>query len=113
MAILNPSQIHQVLREEAALRGEILPKEKAGSAAAAVNLSDLLSKHQLTADDALCELRLMMQSGDSGSVRNKAIETALKLNGLLDTDQNRPDFHVTINILDSEFSMMNPILLPR
>ena len=112
MAILNPSQIHQVLREEAALRGEILPRDKTG-AAAAVNLSDLLSKHQLTADDALGELRLMMQSGDSGSVRNKAIETALKLNGLLDTDQNRPDFHVTINILDSEFSMMNPILLPR
>lgn len=103
MAILSPSQIHKVLIEEAAVHS---PKN-AGS------LTALLEKHSLTPDDALLELRNAMVSGGSDSTRQRAIETALRLNGLLDTDQNRPDFHVTINILDSEFSGMNPILLPR
>jgi hypothetical protein len=103
MAILSPSQIHAVLKEEAAARS---PKD-VGS------LTALLEKHNLTPDDVLMELRNTMVSGQSDSTRQRAIETSLRLNGLLDTDQNRPDFHVTINILDSEFSGMNPILLPR
>ena len=106
MALLSPSQIHQVLKEEqkAAARS---------NAAAAVNLSELLEKHSLTPDDALEQLRNTMIGGDSAASRLKATETALKLSGLLDADNARPDFHVTINILDSEFSGINPILLPR
>ena len=106
MAILSPSQIHAVLKEEqkaTALRQQ----------GAAINLSELLEKHTLTADDALESLNSNMRFGDSSSIRQRAVETALKLNGLLDSENAKPDFHVTINILDSEFQGMNPILLPR
>ncbi len=102
MALLSPSQIHAVLKEE-----NKVAKTSAG------NLQNLLEKHQLTADDALESLNSNMRFGDSSSIRQRAVETALKLNGLLDSDNTKPDFHVTINILDSEFSGMNPILLPR
>lgn len=102
MALLSPSQIHAVLKEEAK-----------ASTKDASNLQNLLEKHQLTADDALESLNSNMRFGDSSSIRQRAVETALKLNGLLDSDNTKPDFHVTINILDSEFSGMNPILLPR
>ena len=105
MAILSPSQIHQVLKEEA--------KAQSKTGTGPANLSELLEKHTLTADDALESLNSNMRFGDSSSIRQRAVETALKLNGLLDADNAKPDFHVTINILDSEFQGMNPILIPR
>lgn len=106
MAILSPSQIHQVLAETA-------KEQKKNGTQGPANLSELLEKHTLTADDALESLNSNMRFGDSSSIRQRAVETALKLNGLLDADNAKPDFHVTINILDSEFQGMNPILIPR
>ncbi len=105
MPLLSPSQIHSVLRESALPA----PKSEKGN----FILNNLLLKHSLTADDALERLSAEMQTGDTSATRIRATETALKLNGLLDSSENKPDFHVTINILDSEFSQCNPILIPR
>jgi|SRR5665647_2410931 len=103
MPLLSPSQIHKVISES----------QPAATRALQGELGQLLSKHNLTPDDALERLSDEMGSGANSGTRMRAIETALKLNGLLNTAEAVPDFHVTINILDSEFSMMNPILIPR
>jgi len=102
MPLLSPSQIHQVIKES-----------QQPSRTLQSELGTLLSKHNLTPDDALEQLSGEMASGANSGTRMRAIETALKLNGLLNNAEAVPDFHVTINILDSEFSMMNPILIPR
>ncbi len=112
MALLSPTQIHPQ-QIKAALQEHRIEAEKAGEALNAGSVRELLAKHQLTADDALEQLRDVMVGGESSAIRHRATETALKLNGLLDKDANKQDFHVTINILDSEFNKMNPILLPR
>ncbi len=103
MPLLSPSQIYQVIKESQPAATRSLQSE----------LGQLLTKHNLTPDDALEQLSGEMASGANPGTRMRAIETALKLNGLLNNAEAVPDFHVTINILDSEFSMMNPILIPR
>ena len=104
MPLLSPSQIHKVLREEGL----------AGATKAAVgSLQDLLEKNSLTPDEVLENLSSQMRSAENPATRLRAAEIALKLNGLLNSDENRPDFHITINIIDSDFSGVNPILLPR
>ena len=102
MSLLSPSQIHQVIKES-----------QQPSRTLQSELGTLLSKHNLTPDDALERLSGEMNDGANAGIRLRAVETALKLNGLLNNAEAVPDFHVTINILDSEFSMMNPILIPR
>jgi hypothetical protein len=105
MAILSPKTIHAVLSESS-------PQAKVGKTSNA-ELGSLLEKHCLTPDDVLDQLRSTMVSGDSGSVRQRACETALKLNGLLDSDTQKSDFQVIINIIDPTYSDVNPILIPR
>jgi len=100
MSLLSPAQIHKVLREQTA------QKNDPGS------LADLLEKNNLSADEVLMNLGSEMRSAEQASVRVKAAEIALKLNGLLSGDE-KPDFHVTIVISDSEYSGQNPILFPR
>ena len=106
MALLSPQQIHSVLKEEAKAQRTANPQ-------AAVNLSELLAKNNLTPDEILDNLSSQMRTAETPATRLRAAEIGLRLNGLLDSENVRPDFHVTINILDSEFSGMNPILLPR
>lgn len=101
MPLLSPSQIHQVLRQEKPATPStpnILPK--------------LLENANLTAPEVLENLSSLMRSGESDSTRLRAAETALKLNGLLDSETVRGDFVVNITIVDGEFSL-NPILIPR
>ena len=100
MPLLSPSQVHGALRE-------VRKADKNET-----DLSKLLADNNLTAGEVLDNLSSMMRSGDSDSVRLKAAETALKLNGYLGRDDERPDFNVTIIIQDGEFSV-NPILIPR
>jgi hypothetical protein len=51
---------------------------------------------------------------DSDSTRMKAIDTGLKLNGLLSKDDSGPSAPiVNIIIRDSEYAQINPILIPR
>lgn len=112
MALLSPTQIHPK-QIKAAIEEAAIAKVPETASADSKTLQGLLAKHQLTADDALESLADVMRSGESAAIRHRATETALKLNGMLDKDSNKQDFHVTINILDSEFKSMNPILLPR
>lgn len=104
MPLLSPSQIHKVLKE---------CSTAAASKAAVGSLQDLLEKNSLTPDEVLENLSSQMRSAGNDATRLRAAEIALKLNGLLNSDENRPDFHITINIIDSDFSGVNPILLPR
>ncbi len=105
MALLSVSQIHKVLAEE--------PSAKAAKASGKGELPALLEKHGLTTDDVLDNLRSNMVAGETGAVRQKAIDTALRLNGLLSNDNVQGDFKVVINIIDPQYSEVNPILIPR
>ena len=102
MALLSVNQIHKVLAEE-----------QAGKPKPQTELAQLLEKHSLTPDDALSNLRDNMVCGDTGAVRQKAIDTVLKLNGLLSAGDEQRDFKVIINIIDPQYSEVNPILIPR
>ena len=106
MSLLNPKQIYEVLQAE---KG---PTQKV-SDLDPKSLSTLLAKNGLTPDEVLEQLSHQLMTAETPATRLRAAEIALRLNGLLDSENTRPDFHVTINILDSEFSGMNPILLPR
>jgi len=119
MPLLTPTQIHPreinaVIRPSQSDRAAAAGELSADGVPNAKGLRTLLEKHNLTADDALESLGDVMRSGGSDAIRHRATETALKLNGLLDKDSNKQDFHVTINILDGDYnSGLNPILLPR
>jgi hypothetical protein len=101
MSLLRVDQIHKVLREEAAAR----PRAR--------DLGQLLEKHQLTPDDVLENLRSNMVAGENGSIRQKAVDTALKLNGLLGGDETKQDLQIIINLIDPTYTDTNPILIPR
>jgi hypothetical protein len=94
-----------VLREE-------LPKPTR-SADGVASLSALLQKNNLTPDEVLEQLSHQLMTAETPATRLRAAEIALKLNGLLDSDNTKPDFIVNITIMDSEFSQINPILIPR
>lgn len=101
MPLLSPQQI---LRE---LRPEPIRKE------ATESLASLLEKNNLTPDEILDQLSSQMRSSDQASVRLQAAKIGLQLNGLLDSEERKQDFNVTIIINDSEFGSLNPILIPR
>ncbi len=102
MPLLSPSQIHSALRE-------LSPRRETSE-----SLSELLRKNNLTPDEILDQISSQMRSADLASVRLGAAKIGLQLNGLLDSENTKPDFQVTIIINDSEFgSCGNPILIPR
>jgi hypothetical protein len=105
MALLSPSQIHSALKE--------VQRTKPANPDDPVNLKELLIKNNLTPDEVLDNLSSQMRTAETPATRLRAAEVALRLNGLLDSDATKPDFHVTINIIDNEFSGTNPILIPR
>lgn len=103
--LLTPNQIHKVIRQAAE------PNES--PAAVKKQLTKLLEDANLTAPEVLDNLSSMMRSGESDGVRLRAAETALKLNGLLDSDTEKNQFQVAIIIKDSIFGDVNPIVIPR
>ena len=105
MSLLNPKQIYEVLQAEAP-RAKAIPSDPQ-------SLVSLLVKNGLSPDEILEQISHEMKTAENPTARISAAKVGLQLNGLLDSDNTKPDFHVTINIMDSEFSGMNPILLPR
>lgn len=104
MPLISPSQIHAVLQAESGA-----PR---GGHGGKLNLEKELELANLTPREVLENLASLMRSAESDSTRLRAAETSLKLNGLLDSDSARPDFSVTINIVDGDYTV-NPILIPR
>lgn len=102
MPLISPQQLHTALRQAPAKE---LNKRS--------DLVELLENNNLTPDEILLNLSSLMRSGENDGVRLRAAEMGLKLNKLLGDDSQRPDFQVTINIIDSEFASLNPILIPR
>lgn len=102
MPLLDPKQIHAVLQREA------IPAARRERS----DLSQLLEDANLSPSEVLEQLSNVMRCGETEGNRLRAAETALKLNGLLTPEDHR-DFTVIINISDSEFGDINPILIPR
>ena|ERR1035438_6099271 len=103
MPLLSPSQIHAALR----------PAQNLAKRGVKTELSELLADNNLSPEEILMNLSSLLRSGENDGVRLRAAEMGLKLNKLLGDDSQRPDFSVTINIVDSEFTSLNPILIPR
>ena len=102
MPLLQPSQIHEVLKESG-LRKE--PGDKS-------DLKQLLEEANLTPEDCLDQVASLMRSGANENTRLSATKMALELNGLLnkDTVKNAPVFIINVN---GENIGLNPILVPR
>lgn len=103
MALLSPNQIHAALKKPDGQTKNLGRKD----------LVELLENNNLTPDEILMNLSSLMRSGENDATRLRAAEMGLKLNKLLGDDSQRPDFSVTINIVDGEFTSLNPILIPR
>ena len=102
MPLLQVNQIKNVLKESGI---------KAGSD----DIKGILAREALAPDDLISELGSVVRGADSTAMKLKGIETALKLNGLLQTNNDGVGAPiVNIIIHDSEFSQgVNPILIPR
>lgn len=109
MSLLNPSQIHKVLSNS----GVSPPPRAIASPGEESSLKQLLIDHELGPENLLEQLRALTMMADSDSTRLKAVDTGLKLNGLLAKDEMNYAPVVNIIIKDSEFASVNPILIPR
>ncbi len=77
-------------------------------------LPELLRKHRLDTDHALSKLSDMIDENSSPTITMRGIETALKLNKVLDSKETSSAPVFIINITDPKrVEGINPILLPR
>lgn len=104
MPLLDPTQIHQVLKESG-IKKEI----KASNS----ELKTLLEQNNLSPSDLLDQLSSIARCGETEATKLKAVEMGLKLNGMLQTGGEQSIPSVTIIINDAEHSVINPILVPR
>lgn len=77
------------------------------------DLQDLLDQNCIGSADVIDHLATIIRQGETEAIRLKALDTALKLNGLLQNDfqQIVPTVNIIINSA-KEYSV-NPILIPR
>lgn len=78
-----------------------------------MDLEELLVHTGLGKVDVINSLADIMRTGETSSTRLKAVETALKLLGLMKSTEAVPQTQVTIIIKDPEYRDTNPILMPR
>jgi hypothetical protein len=77
------------------------------------SLDQLLKDNNLDIDNLLSELRMILDSEESSTIKLRAIETGLRLNKVLDNkDQGSTMPTFVINIQDN-ITSVNPILIPR
>lgn len=76
-------------------------------------IADLLDRAGLGPIEVLEEVGEILRNGDNENSRLRAAEIGLKLNRLLVDNEgvNAPVVNIIIN--DSEYSQINPILIPR
>lgn len=77
------------------------------------DVKKLLEIEGLGPSEVIAELGSAMRSAENSHIKLKAIDTALKLNGLMHNNDGVSIPVVNIVINDSEFSGQNPILIPR
>lgn len=107
--LISPKQLYEVLKEET-------PRAVSDgrSDVRKGDLSKLLDNANLTAPEVFEHVALLMRGAETESVRMKAAEIGLKLNGFLQADdETKRDFNVTIVINDIDHTGVNPILIPR
>lgn len=109
MPLLNPSQIHKVLSNSGVSPSLREPRKEGESS----DLRKMLDDANLGPENLLEQLRSLTMMADSDSTRLKAVDTGLKLNGLLAKDELSTVPVVNIIIKDSAYVDINPILIPR
>lgn len=110
MPLLSTSQITAVLKKERlSENGNPLPFSKDPKA----HLRRLLDDANLSPEEILENLSSQMRSAESDAVRLGAAKVALQMQGMLSDENNGAQFNVVININDSEYVDVNPILIPR
>lgn len=107
MSKLDPSQIHQVLKETK------LAKSESPAEGEKFDFKNSLDRAGLSADEVLDSIGSVMRGGENDQVRLRAADLATKLHGWLQNDQGVNIPHVTIVIKDSQVGNINPILIPR
>jgi|SRR5665213_291177 len=102
---LDPSQIHQVLKQANPLARN--PDSETRS-----DFKNLLEKNGLSEDEVLESIGSVMRGGESDQVRLRAAELGAKLHGFMQPEgMNIPS--VTIIIKDAQVGSINSILIPR
>lgn len=104
MPILSPKQIQEVKREL---------QPTAARPTEGFDLSALLKEKNLAPEQVLEQVQMLMVFGETGSIQLGAAKIAAELNGLLKKDMVAAPIPVIINIVDSGFVGINPILIPR
>jgi hypothetical protein len=101
MSLLNP-EIQKILKQAGL-----------GSEEKDETLQSKLNRHNLSLDDALEKLADLANNGETDQIKMRAVETTLKINGVLkETGISPPS--ITINIIDNDRPAgPNPILIPR
>lgn len=108
MSKLDPSQIHQVLKEtKAPLSTHSNSKRDEPNA-----FKNLLETSGLGEEEVLQSIGSVMRGGETDQVRLRAAELGAKLHGFMQNDAiSIPS--VTIVIKDAQVGSINSILLPR
>lgn len=75
-------------------------------------LSELLYENRLDVGTILSHLCDIIESNDSSAVKLRSIETALKLNGVLN-DKTQDNQSFVFNIIIKDNYKENPIIIPR
>ena len=102
---LTPGGIREVLKESS-----LVPS--AGRQAKG-DLSLLLEEAKLSPQEILSQVGELMHYGETGAIKARAAEIGLKLNGMLSSDDGIKIPIVNIIIQDSQYTGINPILIPR
>jgi hypothetical protein len=109
MPLLSPQTINPGLK--AALKEAGLDQKNSKKLES--NLDELLESSGLDATKVLEEVGNLMKYAEQENTRLAAAKIGLQLNRMLEDDDIKRIPIVNINILDSEYTQINPILIPR
>lgn len=112
MPLLSPSSLGPGIHEALKVAGLDRP-EGQGSLKNSKSLDSLLEDSGLDATRVLEEVGNLMKYAEQESTRLQAAKIGLQLNRMLEDDDLKRIPVVNIIINDSEYTQINPILLPR
>lgn len=103
MALLSPTQIHEVLRPSESQVDQKLPKD----------LKHLLNKSGLSKEDIAENISSLMRCGETDNVKLQAAKLGAQMQEMLESEETGRTMNVQIIINDSQYATVNPILIPR
>ena len=106
---LNPNQLTVSGIKEVLKESSLIPRADSSKG----DLSVLLEEAKLSPAEILSQVGELMHYGETGAIKARAAEIGLKLNGMLSSDDGIRIPIVNIIIRDSQYTEINPILIPR